>query len=137
VASSFTARLRPELRALAASFVPETVLATEAQWAALESAIEQALAARPARVRRQLTLFVRVLDGAALARYGKRLASLGSARCTALLERVAESPLLLLRRGIWGLRTLVLLGWYTQPEVAAALGYRASAAGWEAIGAAR
>ena len=40
--------------------------------------------------------------------------------------------MLLFRRGVWGLRTLVMMGWYTNPSVIAALGYRASAAGWEA-----
>ena len=44
------------------------------------------------------------------------------------LER---APFRLIRRGVWGLRTLVLMGYYTQPEVIAGLGYRADRAGWE------
>jgi hypothetical protein len=40
------------------------------------------------------------------------------------------SPIPLLRRGVWGLRTLVFLGYYTRPEVQMTLGYRASARGW-------
>jgi len=120
-------------RTLAATFVPAIALATDPQWRELTAAIEQALAARPARVRHQLTLFLRLLDCLSLIRYGKRLASLDRARRTALLERLARAPSLLLRRGIWGLRTLVMLGWYSQPEVATALGYRATAAGWSAL----
>jgi len=119
-------------RPLAAAFVPEIALATEAQWIQLTAAIEEVLATRPARVRRQLTLLLRLLDCLSMMRYGKRLASLDPARRTALLEALAHAPWLLLRRGIWGLRTLVMLGWYTRPEVAAALGYRATAAGWSA-----
>ncbi|HJR35688.1 MAG TPA: hypothetical protein VJ817_12105 [Gemmatimonadales bacterium] len=124
--------LRPALRPLAISFIPEIAGATAAQWSELEERIAQALAARPAAVRRQLGLFVRVLEAASRIRYRAGLAALDSGRRTALLEAFAGSPLLLFRRGIWGLRTLVMLGWYTQPSVVSALGYRASPAGWEA-----
>ncbi|HEV8600756.1 MAG TPA: gluconate 2-dehydrogenase subunit 3 family protein [Gemmatimonadales bacterium] len=128
----FTDSRRPKLRALAVSFVPETALATAAQWAALEATVERAVAAKPESLRRQLRWLIRLIDAAARIRYGRGLARLNSARRRALLSGLAVSPLLLLRRGIWGLRTLVMLGWYTQPEVAAALGYRASPSGWEA-----
>ena len=123
--------LRHALRPLAISFVPEIAGATTAQWSELEERIAQALAARPAAVRRQLALFVRVLEAASRIRYRSGLAALDAGRRTALLGAFASSPLLLFRRGIWGLRTLVMLGWYTQPSVVSALGYRASPAGWQ------
>lgn len=134
MAPLFRASLRPQLRALAVSFVPETAGATETQWAALEETVNRAVATRPASLGRQLTLLIRLLDGLARLRHGKALDRLDSRRRTRLLERLAASRLApsLLRRGIWGLRTLLMLGWYTQPEVAAALGYRATAAGWGA-----
>lgn len=94
--------------------------------------MDRALAARPAAMRRQLGLFLLVLDAAARFRHLTRFTSLDPARRSALLESLSRSRLLLLRRGIWGLRTLVMLGWYTQPSVTGALGYRASPAGWDA-----
>jgi len=124
--------LRDALRPLAVSFVPEIAGASAAEWSELERRIMQALEARPRGVRRQLGIFVRVLEAASRIRYRTGLAGLDSGRRTALLESFAGSPVLLFRRGIWGLRTLVLLGWYTQPSVVSALGYRASPAGWEA-----
>lgn len=124
--------LRTALRALAESFIPETAAASATELAHLVAGIERALAARPESMRRQLGLFVRVLDAAARLRYRRGLATLDAVRRTALLESFARSPVLLFRRGIWGLRTLIMLGWYTQPSVVAALGYRASPAGWEA-----
>ena len=123
--------LRDALRPLATSFVPEIAGASAAEWSELERRITQALEARPPAVRRQLGVFVRVLEAASRIRYRTGLAGLDSGRRTALLEFFAGSPVLLFRRGIWGLRTLVLLGWYTQPSVVSALGYRASPAGWE------
>lgn len=125
--------LQSALRALASSFIPETGGATDVEWAALEGRIEQALAARPAAMRRQLGFFVRVLEAAAGLRYRTRLSALDAVRRTALLEWFAGSRVLLFRRGIWGLRTLVMLGWYTQPSVVAALGYHATPAGWDAL----
>jgi hypothetical protein len=124
--------MRSALRTLAAGFVPETVDATPAEWAELEARIDAALAARPEAMRRQLALFVRLLDAAARFRYRLPLARLDPSRLRALLEWFAASPVLRLRRGIWGLRTLVQLGWYTQPTVMAGLGYRATPAGWDA-----
>ena len=130
--AAFFSSHRISLRALATSFVPETAAATPEQWVELERIIERALAARPARLRRQLGLLIRVLEGLARIRYGASLAGLDPVRRSALLESLARSPLLLLRRGIWGLRTLIMMGWYTQAEVAAAIGYRACPAGWSA-----
>ena len=130
--SLFTASLRPKFRALAAGFVPETSLATETQWATLEATTARAIAERPPALARQLAWLIRLLDLLSWIRFGRGVTRL-DARCrSALLEGLAASRLLLLRRGIWGLRTLVMLGWYTQAEVAAALGYRASPAGWGA-----
>jgi hypothetical protein len=122
----------PAFRALAQCFIPETARAAEQEWRALEAAVTAAFAARPARLRRQVLLFVRLLDLAARARYRRGFAGLDTARGTEVLEAFAASRLLLFRRGVWGLRTLVMLGWYTNPAVAASLGYRASPAGWEA-----
>jgi hypothetical protein len=124
--------LRDALRPLAITFVPEIAGATASQWSELERRVTQAMAARPLAMRRQLGLFVRVLEAAARIRYRTGLAALDAGRRTALLEAFAGSPLLLFRRGIWGLRTLIMLGWYTQPSVVSALGYRASPAGWGA-----
>lgn len=128
----FSAPRRAALRALATSFVPETALATEAQWAALEASVERAVSAKPATLRRQLGWLIRLIDTTGRIRYGRRLERLNPAQRLALLRGLAASRVLLLRRGIWGLRTLVMLGWYTQQEVAAELGYRASSTGWGA-----
>ena len=132
MASVIPPALAPAFRALAAGFVPETAHATDAQWVVLEGTIGRTLTARPVALQRQIALFVRVLDVAARLRFGRGLGALDATRRTALLEWFAGSPLLLFRRGIWGLRTLVMMGWYTQPGVIAALGYRADARGWEA-----
>lgn len=124
--------LRRHLRPLARAFLPEAAGFTDADWTAMERIITEALAARPPRMRRQLGLLVRILDLVARLRLGRGLATAGDLRLRGLLESLERAPLLVLRRGVWGLRTLVFMGWYTRPEAAAAIGYRAHPAGWEA-----
>jgi hypothetical protein len=49
------------------------------------------------------------------------------------LEEVERSPLLLVRRGFWGIRTLIMMGYYARPEAKAEIGYRATGRGWREI----
>ena len=132
MSANLLAPVRPAFRALAEVFVPETAGASPAVWDRLEAVVESALAERPPAIQRQVILFIRVLNGLARLRSGRALPGLDLARRTSLLEGLSKSPVLLVRRGVWGLRTLVQMGYYTQPEVQAAIGYRASAVGWEA-----
>jgi hypothetical protein len=125
------APVRNEFRALAVAIVPASAALADAEWDELEAIVERALASRPARMRRQLALFVRLLTVAPLLRHGRRFPSLGPAAQARFLGAVERSPLLLLRRGFWGLRTLVYMGFYGRPAAAAVLGYRAHVLGWE------
>ncbi len=94
--------------------------------------VESALASRPPALRRQLRLFIRLLEWLPLLRYGRRLTRLDPERRARFLSGVQDAPLVLIRRGFWGLRTLVLLGYYARAAAAAEVGYRAHPAGWEA-----
>ena len=122
--------VRMTLRAFAATVTPETAGLTDAQWSGVESVISHALSRRPARVQRQVVLLLRVIDLIARARYGRAFAGLDDARRTALIERLERAPVALVRRGIWGLRTLVFMGYYTGADVAREIGYGATARGW-------
>jgi hypothetical protein len=131
VSGSVLAPVRHEFRALAAAIVPAAATLDDAGWGEVEAIVERALAARPAKMRRQLLLFVRLLTVAPLLRHGRRFPALDPAAQARFLGAVERSPLLLLRRGFWGLRTLVFMGYYGRPAAAAAVGYRAHARGWE------
>ncbi len=122
----------PVFRAVATTVVPEASRLTSAEWADVEAVVTRALTARPAPMQRQLALFLRLLDWLPLLRYGRRLTTLDAARRARFLSFIQDSPLLLVRRGFWGVRTLVLLGYYGRPAAAAAIGYRGDPRGWEA-----
>jgi hypothetical protein len=131
VSTGLLTPVQSPFRALAAAFVPEIAACTEAQWDELVRIVSEALGGRPVAMQRQVLLFIRILDSIALLRHGRRLDRLDLHRRVALLETVGNAPVLLLRRGVWGLRTLVMMGYYAQPDVQSALGYRADPRGWE------
>ena len=124
--------VRDPFRALCIAFVPESAELNETGWRELESEVERALADRPTSVQKQMVLLIRILDLLARARHGNPLAALTPAARREILTRLQDSRWLLLRRGVWGLRTLAFLGYYSRPDTAASIGYRADARGWEA-----
>ena len=124
--------LEGDFRALATTIVPEAAELDEAGWQSVEAVVAEALASRPERLRRQFRLFVRLLGWISMARYGSRLASLDARRRERFLSSVERSRLLVVRRGFWGLRTLVFLGYWTRAEAALAIGYGARPEGWSA-----
>ncbi len=126
------APVRDTFRAIATTVVPEASALDEAGWSAVEALVEKTLARRPGAMQRQLVLFVRAIEQLPRLRWGRAFTALGPEQRTRFLAGLEHAPVLLLRRGFWGLRTLVFLGYYARPEAAAAIGYRADARGWEA-----
>ncbi len=126
------APVRDTFRAIAVTVVPEASALDEPGWCALEALVEKTLARRPAAMRRQVVAFVRAIEHLPRLRWGRPFSALGPEERTRFLSGLEHAPVLLLRRGFWGLRTLVFLGYYARPEAAAAIGYRADARGWEA-----
>lgn len=124
--------VRPIFRAVAQSVVPELQAVGAEQWREIEDEIERALADRPNVVRRQLASFLHLVDWWSRLRHGRSLTKLDPFKRTALLQGLERHPLPAIRRGIWGLRTLVFLGYYTRDDVAAFIGYRAHRDGWSA-----
>lgn len=117
--------IRPVFRAVVVAAVPEARSLDPAGWSALEEVVETALRDRPAPLRRRLGLFLGILQWLPILRYGRRFTSLGPGRRRRLLSLLERAPLLLVRRGIWGLRTLALMGYYGRPDAAREIGYDA------------
>ena len=124
----------PAFRALASTIVPEAARLDEKGWGELAGIVEKALADRPASVKRQLGALVAALQWLPVARWGRPFTALDETKRTRFLTSVEDAPALLLRRGFWGLRTLVFMGYYARPEAAKEIGYRADPLGWEARG---
>lgn len=129
--------VRAVFRAVAEAMVPATQRYDDQAWGAMECAVEQALLARPVKMQRQLLVFLRLANLLALPLAGRTLVALAPAERERVLHRLERSPVPLIRRGVWGVRTLIFLGHYTRPEVVAASGWKGSARGWAARDEAR
>jgi len=112
--------------------VPEAKDLDERAWAEAEAIVEKFFASRPETVRRQVVLLIRVLDLLPVFRWGRRFRSLDPERRLRFLAALQDAPLLLVRRGTWGLRTIAFMGYYARADASAAIGYRADRCGWEA-----
>lgn len=126
------APVRPTFRAAVEAFVPEAEGLPAAAWGRLEAAVEEGLRPRPESVLRQIRLFLRAVEWMALVRHGRRFSRLPPETRREFLHALERAPALLVRRGLWGIRTLAFMGYYALPEVREGLGYRAHRAGWEA-----
>jgi hypothetical protein len=130
--SGVLAPVRPTFRAVAVTVVPEAARLDAAGWRAVEAIVERALAARPRKLQRQLVLFLRVIAVRAVLRHGRPFHRMDAAARQRMLAALEDSRSPLLRRGFWGLRTLILMGYYGRPGAAAEIGYAADPRGWEA-----
>jgi hypothetical protein len=120
------------VRAIACTIVPEAAAMTENEWAEFDALMDAALGDRPPALQRRLLFFLRAIDWLPLIRFGHRFVSLQPAQRARFLSSLENHPVQIIRSGFWGLRTLVLLGYYGRPEAAAAVGYAADPRGWEA-----
>ncbi len=118
---------------MAATIVPELSTVDEDVWSRTEAIITQGLSSRPDAIARQLVLFIRLVNVLAVVRFLRPFTALDDARRLRLLSSLEKAPVLAIRRGVWGLRTLVFMGYYGQDDVRTALGYRATSFGWRAV----
>jgi hypothetical protein len=130
------APVRSSFRAIVRAVAPASASLDEAAWRSAEAIVDDALALRDASIRRQIVVFIRLLNVLCLLRYGRRLARLDAAKARRLFKKLERAPLLLLRRGLWGVRTLAYMGYYAQDAVQHSVGYTATADGWASAGTA-
>ncbi|HTQ58152.1 MAG TPA: gluconate 2-dehydrogenase subunit 3 family protein [Bryobacteraceae bacterium] len=119
-------------RAVAATIVPESVSLDEPGWRDVEQVIEALLLDRPAAMKRQLRLFLRGIEWLPVIRYGRTFTRLDAAARTRVLAHLQNDRIQKVRVGFWGLRTIVLAGYYGRAGAAREIGYAATPRGWEA-----
>lgn len=122
--------VRDRFRALATAIVPESDRLDEAGWDDLEATVENALSKRPPALRRQFATFIRLLHFLPRVRWLRPFSRLEPQRKARFLRAMQDSRIFLLRRGLWGLRTLVFMGYYARPEAYREIGYDARLRGW-------
>ena len=111
------------LQVIAARIVPETAELDAAGQGRFFGIIDGALQDRPAEVRRQFATFLGLLRWAPVVRYGTSLENLRAERQDKVLRWFEDCPVGLLRKGFWGLKAMVFMGYYGQPETNPLVGY--------------
>jgi len=111
------------LRSLAARIVPAAAALGTAEQAEMMHLIAEALSDRTPEVRRQFAAFLTLVRWAPAARYGRPFDALAPERQDAVLRYLQDCPVQLLRAGFWGVRTLILMGFYARPAAGATFGY--------------
>lgn len=120
------------LRAVVSTIVPESSASNEQEWRELNQVIEALLCDRPESLKRQLRLFLGFIEWLPVIRYGRKFTRLSPDKRTRVLAHLQDDRIQKVRVGFWGLRTIVLAGYYGRPGAAAAIGYAATPQGWEA-----
>ena len=111
---------------LAARIAPESTALDADGRRRFREIVSGALAQRPDAIVKQIRLFLGVLRRAPALRYGRTLDCLASERQDAVLRWFQDAPVQKLRQGLWGVKALVYMGTYAQPQVAPTLHYTPS-----------
>jgi hypothetical protein len=101
--------------------------------ARMTAIVDTALMDRNATMRKQFGTFLGVIRVAPLLRYGRTFGGLDPVRRHAVLAWLQDCPVGLLRQGFWGLKALVFMGYYGQPEHWGEIGYAPSFDGREGV----
>lgn len=120
-------------RAVVSTIIPESSALDGEGWRDFDAVVEALLRDRPESLKRQLRIFLRAIQWLPVARYGRPFTRLNPAARARVLTHLEDGRIQKIRVGFWGLRTMVLAGYYGRPEAARAIGYAASPRGWEAL----
>jgi hypothetical protein len=120
------------LRAIVSTIVPEAAALDDRGWLELNQVVEALLRDRPESLKRQVRMFLTAIQWLPVLRYGRAFTRLHPAARARFLAHLQNDPIQKVRVGFWGLRTIVLAGYYGRPQAAQAIGYNASPGGWEA-----
>jgi hypothetical protein len=124
--AALTGPQRDFLLAIAPRIVPASAQLTPAARNAMAALIDGTLASRTPAMRRQFRWFLLALRWLPFFRYMRYLDHLDGSRQDAALRWFQDHPLQLVRGGFWGVRTLLLLGYYGRPAAGASIAYTPS-----------
>lgn len=99
--------------------------------------LREGLAGRPPALQRQFLVFLSAVRWLPALRFGAPFDRLTPEKQDAALRWFQNAPASLLRKGFWGLKTLIYMGYFGQPELAEKFAYRPSREGNSRLAAQR
>lgn len=123
----------PVLLSIARRIVPDLASFNPKEESDFLTEVEQSLAVRAKSMRKQFALFLFVIRWIPLLRWGKTFDRLPAEKQDSILKWLQNSSPSLIRKGFWGLKVLVYLGFYGNPDRWSSLGYAPSFRGNEKL----
>jgi len=118
-----TPKRRSTLWTLATRVVPPCTNLDEPARDEMMRLIDVAVSQRDRSMQRQLGLFLWVIRVVARLRGLRRIERLSPEKLDSLMRWLERNPVSLVRKGFWGVKALILLGYYGQGPIRQALGY--------------
>ena len=111
---------------IAGRVVPEVAELDSTELKHFMAIVDRALMDRPVELRKQFGSFLGVIRWAPLLRYGMPFDRLNPERQDAVLGWLEDCPVGLLRKGFWGLKSIVFMGYYGRSAAWQEIGYAPS-----------
>ena len=118
---------------LARRMIPQLDGADESEQRKVVQIVDDALASRAPGLQTQFKVFLKLIRFSPLVRYGKKLDSLPPEDQDKVMRGFQDSPIPKFRSGMWGLKTLIYMGYYGDPDRAGQFGYNPSLTGNEKL----
>jgi hypothetical protein len=131
--SILTGRQWELLLAVGARLVPEVAALTAPQRDEFRAIVADALGERPEAMRRQFRAFLGLVERGPVVRFGAPFSALAPERQDRVLRWFQDCPVELFRKGFWGMKALVLMGYYARPAAAGEVGWTPSFRGNEKL----
>ena len=121
------------LLCLARRIVPESEGLDDAGRTRFLAIVGEAIGSRTPKMRKQIGMFLKLMRWLPAMRYGMPFDKLPPGRQDAVLHWFQDHPRALIRKGFWGMKAMVFMGYYGRPEIHESLGYRPSTSGNEKL----
>ena len=119
----FSGKRALRIEAIAHRIVPPSANLDEAGRQEMYEILERALSQQPQSLRKQLDLFLRVIDILSFFRGLSPFRRLSTARQERVLASLDRSRVTKLRQGFWGLKTMLMMGYYGRQAAGDEIGY--------------
>lgn len=108
---------------VAETITPEVMSLDPEDRARMEAIVDTALMDRDETTRSQFGTFLSVIKMVPVLRYGRTFDRLGMDQRETVLRWFQDCPISLLRKGFWGLKVVVFMGYYGQEKNWNSIGY--------------
>ncbi|MBI4063763.1 MAG: hypothetical protein HY401_05625 [Elusimicrobia bacterium] len=95
--------------------------------------IEGTLSGKPVKLQKQFKVFLIVIKILSFLRFGRIFERLGASQQEVILHFLQDGPIVIFRKGFWGLKALIFMGYYGRQKIGPEIHYTPSKRGNEML----